>query len=220
MLKHCISKIGNKSVKVVFKLFDAMIIPILTYGAEIWGTCPRESIETVQNKLCKWILNLGNKTPNILARQECGRHELHVIYMAKPIIYFLKIQEMHEDRLPRHCYNMLYSLDEAGRKTWCTNVRSLLYEIGFGYAQGVGSIKAFRVILKQRLRDINIQEVSANLQKSNKYRFYTQINDRGIRVAEYLSVVPQYLRFYLSILRCSTHNLEVEVGRRSGVEYL
>ncbi|KAK6181892.1 hypothetical protein SNE40_009670 [Patella caerulea] len=34
-------------------LFDHMVVPILTYGAEIWGYQLYKTIETVQNKFCK-----------------------------------------------------------------------------------------------------------------------------------------------------------------------
>ena len=45
----------------IFKLFDSIVSPILTYGAEIWGYQYVEKIEKVQTKFCKQCLALSQK---------------------------------------------------------------------------------------------------------------------------------------------------------------
>lgn len=88
MIKHCMTKLGSRDINFGFRLFDSMVAPILHYGAEIWGTDKVKDIETVQNKFCKWLLATGQTTNNHIARGECGRYELYINYMCKPIKYF------------------------------------------------------------------------------------------------------------------------------------
>ena len=51
----------------IFKLFDSIVCPILTYGAEIWGYQFMEKIKKVQNKFCKQYLALSQNTADFYA---------------------------------------------------------------------------------------------------------------------------------------------------------
>lgn len=135
MLKHSLKILNNRDPKVCFKLFDSIIVPILTYGAEVWGTDINEEIEAVQNDFCKWILGISKKATNIMARGECGRLPLYVIYMIKPVKYWLKIQNMETTRYPRQCFEMLYNLDLCSNRStpnWVSKLKSVLNHYGFG----------------------------------------------------------------------------------------
>ena len=44
-----------------FSLFDKVVLPILCYGAEIWGYERRERIERVQIKLLKRVFGVNIK---------------------------------------------------------------------------------------------------------------------------------------------------------------
>ena len=50
------SAIGYFEHQEFFKLFDSIIKPILTYGAEIWGFEESSCIKNVQNQFCKKYL--------------------------------------------------------------------------------------------------------------------------------------------------------------------
>ena len=60
----------------IFKLFDSIVRPILTYGAEIWGYQYVEKIEKVQTKFCQQYLALSQNTADFYALGECGRMPL------------------------------------------------------------------------------------------------------------------------------------------------
>lgn len=49
MLKQSLKILNNREPRVYFKLFDSIIVPILTYGAEVWGTDINEEIKAVHN---------------------------------------------------------------------------------------------------------------------------------------------------------------------------
>ena len=71
-------KIKRIPVNVVLKLFCACMLPILTYGAEIWAAferfdfdtwekCP---IEQVQLRFCEHLLGVNRSTMNLICRAE------------------------------------------------------------------------------------------------------------------------------------------------------
>ena len=47
---------------------------------------------------------------------------------------------MPDHRYPKQCYIMLCSLSNAGKFTWATHVRTLLYKYGFGYVCGANTV--------------------------------------------------------------------------------
>ena len=53
------------NINLFFMLFDRMVMPILLYGAEVWGTEYREDIERVQTSFCKFVLGLGSQTSDL-----------------------------------------------------------------------------------------------------------------------------------------------------------
>ena len=58
------------------KLFDALVSPILNYGAEVWGMYEAKDVEILHNKFCRWALNV-RKSQNLVGLYgELGRSPL------------------------------------------------------------------------------------------------------------------------------------------------
>ena len=74
-LKASLNKFGVLSANLLFKIFDTNILPILTYGAEIWFSHDSPDIEKVHHHFCKYVLRIPKRSPNIFARGELGRYE-------------------------------------------------------------------------------------------------------------------------------------------------
>ena len=82
-----------------------MIVPIKTYGSEIWGFKECEEIERIQVRFCQFFLG-NNSTVN---NGKCGRLPLSIVYHTKCIKYWCKILQLPNNRYPRNCYNMFKS---------------------------------------------------------------------------------------------------------------
>ena len=52
---------GQLTNTVFFKLFDTKVLPILLYGAELWGCETRTGIERIQKYACKRYMCLHEK---------------------------------------------------------------------------------------------------------------------------------------------------------------
>ena len=59
-------------------LFDKIIIPMLTYGSEIWGYENIDILEKLYIKVCKLLVNLKTSAPNYMLYGEPGRYPLNV----------------------------------------------------------------------------------------------------------------------------------------------
>ena len=134
----------------------SMVKPILTYGAEIWGTEYADIIERVHVEFCKQFLGVNNSVNNAVVLGECGRLPICIDYHVKSIKYWCKLLQMPMHRYPKNCYIMLKSQDEIGRNNWVTAIKQLLFQYGYGFvwlSQEIGNIDSFTKQFKQRLSD-------------------------------------------------------------------
>lgn len=122
-LKSNCSKIGHLPLYVYNKIFDTKILPILHYGAEIWGFHDGIELERVHTNYCKFVLRVNKFTPNDIARAELGRHNLKTLRYVQIIRYWLKIINMSEDRYVHQCYLLQVRMDELNNKCWASNVK-------------------------------------------------------------------------------------------------
>ena len=213
-------KCGGLPVSLAFELFDKMVLPILTYGAEVWGIRPYQAIEDVQIYFCKKVIGLPKNTSNNAVLGECGRHALYIASFKTCIKYWLKILKMPESRYTKCCYAMVKRMDERGKKTWATCVKEMLYKYGFGIVwieQGVGDESLFISQFVQRLKDCHNQDWYREIHNSSKLSVYCTFKS-CLEAEKYLECINVWkLRKALAKLRCSAHSLEIERGRHSGV---
>ena len=145
------------------------------YGSEVWFNHPSPDIEIVHNKFCKYVLNLPVQAPNCFVRCELGRHSLEPYKYIRAITYWLRILNLPNDRLPKVCYRLQKSWTETDTDCWATQIRNLLFRMGFGDVwlnQGVGQVPQFIKVFKTRVLDIDIQTQISDIQDMEKLRTY------------------------------------------------
>ena len=206
--------VGEHSPTIFFKLFDSQIRPILTYGAEIWGLTPNQSvIERVHLSAMKRFLCVSQRTPRHLVYGELGRYPLHVSTYTKCIKFWLRIATMADFRFTKKAYNTLLALQSQNYTTWACRVRIVLYQFGFGFvweAQSVGSVKAFVAVFKRRLADCFAQDYHAALQSHDFYSIYATYGS-SLTIRPYFSLIRNIfvrkemtrLRVGMLFLRCN-----------------
>ena len=218
ILNKMLNKCGHVPASVAFTMFDKMIVPILTYAAEIWGFEYSKEIEQVHHKFCKRVLGVSNQTCNIAALGELGRYPLYCIYVKKCLKFWLKLIKMDNTRYPKACYNMLLNLDENGRTNWVTHVKNVLCQNGFGYvwhAQEVGCEESFILKFVQRIKDCKFQEWVSEINDKEKLRTYKLFKSL-LDPEKYLQIIQvRKHAIALARFRTSSHTLEIEMGRRS-----
>ena len=114
------------------KLFDTMILPVLTYGSEVWGFHAAPDIERVHLKFIKRILGVRPQTTNAAVYGELGRVPLNVVHKERILKYWFKIIKSEGsliNKLFRYQIENNYNNDAM----WADQVKNLLSELGFSY---------------------------------------------------------------------------------------
>jgi hypothetical protein len=220
---HVISEVNYKcdySFSVACDLFDKCIVPILTYGSEIWGVSVHNSIESLHNKFCKMQLGVGSSTPTPAVLGECGRDHMYIACLCKCIKYWLKLISLPADSLLGSCYAILYRQSLSGKTNWASKIRDILFRYGFGWIwenQNVIDVYSFLKIFTERVKDCELQSWSSEINEVSKLRTYCLFKD--VRSCEmYLSMsIPRKLRVSLARFRTGSHRLEMEIGRHHNI---
>lgn len=216
--------LGNLSYEHFFKIFDTMIVPILTYGAEIWGYQTYETIERVQYLACRMFLSVHQNSPNCAVLGECGRFKLLVVTAKKCVKYWVKLLKMPRSRYASKCYAMLYHIDSSQTRTspnWVTHVKDILLSCNMHDAwdaQTVSNVKCFLEVFVTRLKYRLYLDWHGDISTMDKLDSYRNFKIR-LEPERYLFSVniPNH-RFMLSRFRCSSHCLRIETDRKNNMD--
>ena len=228
------NEMGNhfsENIKLTFKLFDALISPILMYGSEIWGIDCNGKLDTdpeelVQNKFLKWLLGVNKYCNNNACRAETGRFPLRMTAQCRTLKFWLTLVKHEENnchKLSQVAYNDIKRIKD--KISWSQKIKNFLYHIGLGilwekaHPPDVGAVS----IVRQRLEDIELQrwfsEMNNDTRKdpnqSNKMRTYRKVKKiDNYRCEDYLHQVTNIRhRTTMTKLRLSNHRLAIETGR-------
>ena len=208
------------SLKIAEILFDKCVLPIVTYGSEIWGNDVIGCVEELQMTYFKNLLRLNISTSNVAVRGDLGRHTVALKCKLKTVKYWFKLLAAEENSLLSACYKRLYRDCENNVTNWVTGIKKLLQENGFGSVwleQGVENITHFMKDLETRLKDIEIQNWRREKQDVSKLRFYTMY--KTVFAPEpylYMNITKKF-RNALARLRMSSHKLAIETGRHQNI---
>ena len=147
---------ASMSIKEKLKLFDAMILPILCYGSEVWGFHKAPDIERIQLKFLKQVLSVKQTTNNAAVYGELGRFPIIIIRKVRILKYWFKIMNTPNSMLCK-LFNMK---DNNGNYIlqWAQNIKALTNNLGLSYifTQGILCTQQFDYIV-QRIYDQHIQ---------------------------------------------------------------
>jgi hypothetical protein len=209
--------LNNVSAKLFLKLFDAQVQSIVQYGSEIWGLDKAAQLcEKVHLFALKKFLGVELRTPNDLVYGELDRYPITVNFALNSLRYWLKLTQMEESRIPRKAYVMLYNLDERGKKNWASRIRQCLFQFGFGFVwinQGVGGVKEFLRVFKERMIDCRWQNWHEHVQDSNRFSMY-RLFSTSHSVQTYLLIsVDRHLKCVMTRFRFGVTDLAVHFYR-------
>jgi hypothetical protein len=97
-------------IDVQIHLFETMVLPVLSYGSEIWGHENIQQANKLQYKFYRYILHLKTSTPICMLLGELGKVPIECIIKMKIVNYWMKIIDSPDSRLLRKMYNVLYAM--------------------------------------------------------------------------------------------------------------
>ena len=113
--KHALKNIAKLKllpIKIARRLFDAAILPILTYGSEIWTLNSTfdddkwdiSSTEPTHLNFVKHILGISRSVNSLLCRAELGRYPISIEINLKILNFYQHIRELPRDSIAYQAY--------------------------------------------------------------------------------------------------------------------
>ena len=129
---------------------------------------------------------------------------------------------MSENRIVKQVYIMLNKLDGVGRKNWVSQIRFLFKKLRFEYVwlqQGVENNQLFLEIFQSRVKELYYNKWRYGVENSIKLSIYSTFKN-SLEWEVYLNtgiIKMSKVRAALTRFRCSSHVLNIEMGRRNGI---
>ena len=222
------------SPDIPLKIFDSTVRPILTYGCEAWASDyikllshpmknDKMPFEQVNNKFCKYILNVKNKASNFAVKAEVGREPVFAYICSQTLKYWLRIMNMSSDRLVRQAYLSELEIHFSGKHSWATFIVEMLKTYNLQYlwtatdhSEHQKNIKTLKRSVRETSKKIYFDKNFSSVTEKCKLRTFVQFKNNSI-LEPYLTVcdVPQSWRRLYCNFRISSHDLEIERGRYS-----
>ena len=231
MRRRC-AELGISDTHVQMQLFDALVAPVLSYGAEVWATQflpgTNNPCEQLHRSFLRRILGVRQATPTEVVYAELGRFQLSVDWAKLIVRFWTRLVHMEESRLVKQAF--ILSLELAGRaranlpaahRPWAAQVKSLFETLGLAVNLSASTeVNAADVVKTMQARHVG--ELSACAK--SKVQHYVScvrggISLEGYQPAEYLAAVADRpRRERLAQLRTGSHWLRVETGRWQRLE--
>ena len=237
--KHAADHLYQKSLKAIFslkssvldfestsntlklKLFDTLIRPILTYGAEIWigdynikeKTLDTLPFEKIHNRFCKYLLGVHKKASNLASRIELGREPILNFICSQAFKYYSRLSQLPEDRLLKEVFELDKNLFQNGYKSWYSCIHNFMLKFSVSESEAQTCTMSDIISTKYKC-DLNTELSSLRRQiQDNKLYTFSHIYS-NFSLQDYLSFgLPKDKTRELAKLRISAHDLLIERGR-------
>ncbi len=193
-------------------LFDAIIVPILLYGCEIWGFTNMTGIERIQTRFCKMLLKVKKSTPNVMIQGELGLYPLHIKVKTRMVAFWAKLVTGVHDKYIYQLYNCILQLQCS---KWVCTIQSILDNCGLSWvwlSQGENvNVVWLKKTVEQSNKDQFLQEWHHTLSNSNKCVNYRNFKNK-FQFENYLVALPLKWRINMAKFRCRSNKLPIEEG--------
>ena len=116
-------------------IFDVKVLPVLLYGAEVWGDLNHNfdnQVDQVHVKFCKYILGLPPYCINEVALGEFGRLHISLFAAFRKIKYWLRILRHDNIRYTSVCYKQSLQMANNDAICWAGQVKKILCTTRYG----------------------------------------------------------------------------------------
>ena len=208
----------NLPVDLQLKLFDSTVLPILTYGCEIWGFENLEILERIHAEFLRNITKARKSTPHYMLYAELGRYPLDITIKSRMIGFWNRMVTGNDSKLSYLLYITVKNVPYLESK-WINHVKNTFNSAGrydLWLSQNNLTCNNASRIIKQTLIDQNFQIWHSKLQNSSKGLNY-RIFKENVQLEPYLTLLQPLHYIPLAKFRTGNHNFPVEILRWSGI---
>ena len=202
----------NLPFDIQWHLFDHVIVPVLTYGSEVWGVENVKMLDVFQRKYMKKQMHLRKSTPNCMLYGETGQLPLQCKTDARLLNFWAKLHtsEGYQHKLSETLYQFMRRLSDRGsiHFKWMQVVKQKLDHLGFGglweSSRENNSFNSlwFKEAVKQRVSDIYQQQWRSEMNLNKHCTYYRTFKDLLV-IEKPLSVMRKGVSIPLFRFRCS-----------------
>ena len=223
LLKKCKSK--NFPIDVILDLFDKIVVPIATYGCEMWGFGNNDILQKLQLKFYKIVLRLRQSTPSNMVFGEIGKFPIDVIIKSRIMNYWYRlVSPENNNKLSALVYKCLLFMYREGahENQYLKNVHKILIDTGLPYVWETHDISLvnktwFTNHIKNHSQDMYILQWHTDLVNSSMYQTY-RIFKNNFSCENYFRMLPYNCAISLARFRTTNNPLPVNVQRFLNVE--
>ena len=158
-----------------------MIMPILSYNAEVWGVYNKHDFEhwdktateKVHLRLCKSYLALNKRASNLACRAEMGRFPTKIAIDKQILKYWYRLTKLSENSIVKQAFILSQKLWEKGHISLHSYVDSLknVYNFPQNILTEPKSIQQYTKAMMSKYTEIRRN----NLNNSQKLQLYSKI---------------------------------------------
>ena len=206
----------NLPLDIQLELFDSLVLPILTYGCEVWGFENINLIEKLHLKYLKYSLSLKMSTPTCMALGETGRFPVSIHINTRVVSFWSRIiRTSNKNKLSSIMYNIMYAHYRINtvESKWFKHVKNILDNCGVSFiwlSQSI-TICSLPEFIRLNLREQYSQEWSTTVYNSSKCVLY-RVFKKSLIFEKYLTMSP-FTRRIICKFRTTNHRLPIEIGR-------
>ena len=224
--------------KLYLDIFDKTVVPILTYGSEVWTGFNQNTKrykefkspnylyeefvgEKLHTKLSKILLGVNSKTSNAACRAELGRYPIMINAITNMMAYRSRLEKLTTNDLVKDSLNDDILLDSYGLSNWYSCTNEILRITNNNQTLLLKSNKLVRKTITKGLRSSYDSFFSDNLfndtrsdeNEKNKLRTFRKFKNT-IKYEPYLNLnMKKETINYYSQFRLSAHKLQIELAR-------
>ena len=215
------ANISKLPLRLAFKIFDATILPILTYGGEIWAVSKKSHfirwdkspIEQVHLKFCKIFLQLNRRASNIATRGVLGRLPIQLTLAKKALKYYSYLCDKDECTIVKQAFLISKQLESENQKSFVNELKSFLRETDCQNTLTNDSLRTNSLAnMLNKITDSYLKFWQTELNNSPKLDFYRKIKN-DFCASNYIDILKSDDRKSFTKLMISNHKLHIETGR-------
>ena len=204
----------NLSPDIQIDLFHKLVLPILSYGCELWAYEDLGRFDKFHLKFLRYVLRLNTSTPIPMIYGETGEIPISIALKSRRVGYMCKLLNPNTNTLSRQVFGLVLNMYNDGYYTtkWLYKVVSLLTKIGHAdVLQNRNYVppKVLSQIYNAHAKEVFVnswRNRMSNLSKCDMYQLYKIEFERE----KYFRVLQPKLSIALCKYRTSNHKLEVE----------
>ena len=232
---------NNTNPKVMIKLFDSLVKPILLYGSEIWAVFgwrkhtlqsiesfmlkQKHKFEDLHTKICRNALGVHRKATEIMVKAELGRYPLMLNILINVYNYWQHILESDQASLIHKISIHNIKQEHLGQTNYFSRILNLFGVLNLknlilkkcnqtDKTENMKILKNnFQTLYQKYFHDT--MDTKTNRTSSGRFEIYSKVKHH-YRYEEYLHLIKDNkLRRNITNIRISTHKLPIELLRKT-----